>query len=356
MVSVRNSAGSTPVAPPVGRVVVTGGAGLVGGAVLRALAADPSVASVVSVDLREPDPRPAGVEHRSGDLLDLDLVALLEGADAVVHLAAVVDPILDDVLASRTNVEGTQRLLDAVATAGVRTVVRVSSAAVYGAWPTNPRPLTEDSPLRPVPGHGPAVQAAEVERRLVDWRSEHPEVRVTTFRAAPVVGRGAGHLWARTIVGPNRLRVRGADRPVQVVHPDDVASAVTLAVTGALDGVYNLAADGWMTAEACDALQSRARMPALPAELLDRLLARSWRSGFGTVPPEVVPYLEHPWIVATDRVVAAGWRPSVSNEEAILEALDAVPAPRLDRRAPIAAALLVGGLLAGLALRRRGRG
>jgi nucleoside-diphosphate-sugar epimerase len=143
---------------------------------------------------------------------------------------------------------------------------------------------------------------------------------------------------------------------VQVVHPDDVASAVMLAVTGALDGVYNLAAEGWMTAEACDALQGRARVPALPAELLERLLARAWRSGFGTVPPEVVPYLEHPWIVATDRVVAAGWRPSVSNEEAILEALDAVPAPRLDRRVPIAAAVVAGGLLAGFALRRRGRG
>ena len=356
MVSVRNRVGSAPVAPRVGRVVVTGGAGLVGSAVLRALADDPAVATVVSIDLREPDPRPAGVEHRSGDLLDLDLVALLEDVDAVVHLAAVVDPILDDALAARTNVEGTQRLLDAVAIAGVPTVVRVASTVVYGAWPTNPRPLTEDSPLRPVPGHGPAVQAAEVERRLVDWRANHPEVRVTTFRAAPVVGRGAGHLWARTLVGPNRLRVRGADRPVQVVHPDDVARAVVLAVTGALDGVYNLAAEGSMTAEACEALQGRARVPALPAELLDRVLARAWRSGLGTVPPEVVPYLEHPWIVATDRILAAGWRPRVSNEEAILEALDAAPAPRLDGRAVAVAAGLIGAVVGAVALRRSRRG
>lgn len=354
MVSVGNSSSGTSVAARARRVVVTGGAGFVGGAVLRVLAAAPEVSSVVSVDLREPDVCPAGVEHRTADLLDLDLVALLAGADTVVHLAAITDPILDDALATRTNVDATQRLLDAAAVAGVTTVVRVCPATVYGAWPTNPRPLTEDAPLRPVPGYGPAVQAAEVERRLVDWRTEHPDVRVVTFRTAPVVGRGAGHHWVRTLLGPNRLRVRGADRPVQVVHPDDVARAVLLAVTGALDGVHNLAAEGWLTADALDALVGRARVPALPGELLERALSRSWRHGLAAVPPEAVAYLEHPWVIATGRLEAAGWRARISNEEALLEALDA-PSPAGGRRVGylVAAAALAAGLLAVTGRRRR---
>ena len=57
-----------------------------------------------------------------------------------------------------------RRVLDAAAAAGRAHVVVLSSATVYGAWPTNPVPLTEDAPLRPNPGCAFAVQKAEIER------------------------------------------------------------------------------------------------------------------------------------------------------------------------------------------------
>lgn len=352
MVSVGNDQADGSVATATSTVAVTGASGLVGRAVLRALAATPTVGRIVAIDLREPDDRPASTEHRTGDILTADLEAWFAGVDAVVHLAGVVDPIIDESLAAQVNVVGTRRVLDAAAAAGVTRVVRVAPATVYGAWPTNPQPLTEDAPLRPVPGHTTAAHAAEIERLLIDWRADHPEVTVTTLRTAPVLGRGADHAWARVLLGPRRLRVRGAAHPVQVVHPDDLAQAVLLAVATDLPGAYNVAAEGALDADETAALLGRPDLPALPAELLTRVLTRTFASGASPVPPSVVPHLEHPWVVATDRIAARGWRARMTNEECIIEALDGRPA---GRPVPWSAVLAVAGAALGAFLLIRSR-
>ena len=144
-------------------VAVTGAAGLIAQRLLPRLAAD---WQVVGLDVREPGRRLRGVDVRLVDISRSDLVPVLAGADVLVHLASVVDPLPDEALMARVNVEGARRVLAAAAKVGVRKVVRVSGAAVYGAWATNPVPLTEDSPLRPNPGFSPAIQAAEAERLL----------------------------------------------------------------------------------------------------------------------------------------------------------------------------------------------
>src|SRR6478672_4912763 len=189
-------------------VAVTGIAGFLGQRLLLGLEAEADVARIVGLDVREPPRRSPHLELHRVDIAGHDLKPLLEGVDVVVHLAAVVDPIADEPLMTRVNVEGTRRVLDAAAAVGVRKIVRLSTTAVYGAWATNPLPLTEDAPLRPNPGFSPAVHAAEVERLLAEWQHEHPAVTITTLRAAPVLGAGANHLWARLLTTPTRVRVR----------------------------------------------------------------------------------------------------------------------------------------------------
>jgi UDP-glucose 4-epimerase len=337
-------------------IAVTGASGLVGQRLLPKLAQDERVTRLIGLDVRDPRRRVRNLDFHRVDIGGAELKPLLEAADVLVHLATVVDPIPDETLMARVNVEGTRRVLDAAAAVGVRKVVRVSSAAVYGAWANNPVPLTEDAALRPNPGFAPAVHAAEVERLLGEWREEHPAVTVTTLRSAPVLGAGAERLPSRLLLGRPPIRVRGATPPVQVVHVDDLVDALLLAIADDLPGTYNVAADGWLGADDARALLPRSLLPPMPAELLDRVLARLWASGLGDVPPTVVPYLVHPWVVANDRLRAAGWQPRHSNEDAMVEGLDSLPPPsraiRYAAGAVLAAAL---GTAVGVLIRRRVR-
>ncbi|MGH8984117.1 MAG: NAD-dependent epimerase/dehydratase family protein [Acidimicrobiia bacterium] len=336
-------------------VAITGASGLVGQRLLPRLA-DEVGGRLVGLDVREPRRRVRGLEFHRIDIAGAELKPLLEGVDVLVHLAGVVDPILDEGLMARVNVDGTRRVLDAAAAVGVQKVVRVSPSSVYGAWPNNAVPLTEDAPLRPNPGFSPAVQAAEVERLLAEWANQYPGITVTTLRAAPVLGPGAERLPSRLLLGRPPLRVRGATPPMQALHVDDLVSALLLAVSKDLPGVLNAASDGWLSQDDLRSLLPRTMVPALPAELLERVLRRLWSSGVGDVPPTVVPYLLHPWVIANDRLEAAGWRPRHTNEEAILEGLDSLPPrPSPVRYAALAGAAVVFGGLAGALLRRRRR-
>jgi nucleoside-diphosphate-sugar epimerase len=334
-------------------IAVTGASGLVGQRLLPRLADHPDVTRVVALDVREPEWRGRALEFHRVDIAGTDLKPILEGVDTVVHLAGVVDPILDEALMARVNVEGTRRVLAAAGAVGVTRVVRISSSTVYGAWAGNAVPLTEDAPLRPNPHFSPAVQGAEVERLLAEWREDHPGVTVTTLRSAPVVGPGAERLPARIILGRPPLRVRNAEPPVQVVHVDDLATALVLVATRDLPGAFNVAADGWLAADDARALLPRTSVPAVPAEVLARALRRSWALGVGDIPPGVVPYLVHPWVVANDRLKQAGWTPTRTNEAAILEALAALPRRGPGRARTIGIVVAAMAVFAIVRVRRR---
>jgi nucleoside-diphosphate-sugar epimerase len=307
-------------------VAITGVSGLVGQHVLPLLDAAPEIDRIVGLDAREPARRARRFEFHRCDIASAELKPLLDGVDIVVHLASLSDSIPDEALMTRLNVEATRRLLDAAATAGVGRIVRVSTAAVYGAWPDNPIPLTEDAPLRPNAGFVPAVHAAEVERMLTEWRDEHPGSVVTVLRLAPVMGAvlEPRHLPARLVAGRPPLRIRGAAPPVQVVHVDDAAAAVALAVRQELPGAYNVACDSWVSPEDALALLPRRLVPQLPARLVSTALRLAWALGIGDVPASVLPYVVNPWVVANDRLRAAGWEPEHTNEDTLLETSDAV--------------------------------
>lgn len=327
-------------------IAVTGASGVVGQRLLPALAANPSITHLVGLDVRPPRRRVRDLEFHLVDIARSELKPLLEDIDVLIHLATVVDPIPDEELMASVNVEGTRRVLDAAADVGVRKVVRVSSAAVYGAWANNPVPLTEGAPLRPNPGFSPAVLAAEVERLLADWRDDHPGVVVTTLRSAPVLGVGAERLPARLLLGRPPLRIRGAAPPVQAVHVDDLVAALALLVLEDHPGTFNVASDGWLDPDALRALVVPPFVPALPRDVAERALRLTWQLGIGDVPPGVVPYLEHPWVIANDQLRALGWAPRHGNEEAIVDGLSSL-GPRTSGRVAVA---LAAGALTGAAI------
>ncbi|MCU1426881.1 MAG: nucleoside-diphosphate-sugar epimerase [Actinomycetia bacterium] len=299
------------------KVAVTGASGLLGQRLLPLLDGA-GYDRIVGLDVRDPARRARHLEFHRVDIGGTDLRPLLDGVDTVVHLAAIVGAIPDAALMARVNVDGLRHVLDAASAVGVRKVVRASSAAVYGAWPNNPVPLSEDAPLRPNPGFTPAAHDAECERMLAEWAAPNDSRVVTRLRIAPVVGPGATTVFASVTVGHPPVVVRAAAPPVQVVHLDDAASALALAVREELPGAYNVASDGWLSHEDAVALVGRRQLPGVPYEVAQRMLAILWATGLGDAPPEVLPYLVHPWVVANDRIKRAGWEPRHTNEEAIM--------------------------------------
>lgn len=204
-----------------------------------------------------------------------------------------------------------------------RHIVLVSSALVYGAWDNNPVPLTEEAVLRPDVEFAFARQLAAVEQLADAWRRAAPGRTVTVLR--PVVAMAADGTTglASAIAAGMGQRLGEDDPPAQFLHLDDLASAVTLAVDRSLDGVYNVAPDGFIPAESVRALSGatpRLRLPDRLAELLNSL---RWRFQRGPIPPGLGSYTRSPWLVANDRLKAAGWRPTVTNEEAYVEGTEA---------------------------------
>src|SRR4051812_12349041 len=281
--------------------------------------------------------------------IDRVVVGEVDGAETVVHVAGADDDewLYDPDARAAETVRRTRETLAAAADPRVRSLVHVSSATVYGAWADNPVPLPEDSPLRPNPGFSYARAQAEAERLVAEWGEDHPEVAVSVLRPAIVMG-GEGRSWmSRVVGGVGTPKSADAARPVQFVHADDVASAVALAVTDDLRGVYNVAPDGWVADETARALAGGVARVSLPGWLARPLSRLGWILRRRGTPADTDPWVTHPWVVANDRLRQAGWAPSHTNEEAFVvsepESAVATAVGRHRQEIPIA---IAGGIIA----------
>ena len=328
-------------------MAVAGACSPLGRRVCRRLVDHCRVGSVVGFDLR-PDPGIAGLEYVSGDVGDLDLETLLAGVDVLVHLVSALEPWPDEAPAGTSDSEVTRRLLEAAGSAGVSRLVLMSTAMVYGAWPDNPVPLTEASLLRPIPEFGFAVNKAEQERFASQWAEEHPAVDIVTLR--PTASLAEEHVgWVVRSLRSAANFTGESEVPVQFLHLDDLAAAVELCVVGDLTGVFNVAPQGWISSGTALDLMGRTPRVNMPEQLLRRLTAWWWKYRLAPTSPGVLRYARFPWVVASDRLRAAGWTPQFTSEQAFISGHKSPPWGMLDsrRRQQIA---LGGAALGGLGL------
>ena len=116
------------------RIAVVGATGNAGTAVLRELAARDDVESILGIARRLPNRAMEPYRHADWQQVDIqfeharaDLEKALNGYDAVIHLAWLIQPNTERDLLRRTNVAGTRHVLEAAAAAGVRHIVVASS-------------------------------------------------------------------------------------------------------------------------------------------------------------------------------------------------------------------------------------
>jgi UDP-glucose 4-epimerase len=244
-------------------VAVTGPTGDIGRSTIRALEREPEIGRIVGMARRPFDPARHGwkrTEYVRGDILDRRSVEqLVEGADVVVHLAFVIFGNHEET--RRTNLEGSRIVFEAAVAAGAKRLVYTSSVAAYGFHSDNPQPLTEKVEPRGSEGFYYSAQKAELEGALWDAVAGS-STDAFVFRPCIVAGEDAPTLIEQIAsTGPQGLLRRIADSvpvvrfvlpdpgiPFQLVHHDDVASAISAAVLGRGEpGVYNLAAPGTIT-------------------------------------------------------------------------------------------------------------
>jgi UDP-glucose 4-epimerase len=319
-------------------VAVTGPTGEIGISAVDALEGEPAVTRIVGMARRPFDPAARGwtkTEYRQGDILDRSAVdALVTDADVVVHLAYLIMGSRDE--SRRINLEGTRNVFEAtVAAPRPGRLVYTSSVAAYGYHSDNPIPLTEDLPTRGSKEHYYSEQKAECEALLREV-TNGSGLEVYVLRPCIVAGPRATALadsmpW-RQISERLPAALRGTAGLIQgmlplmpdpgvamqLVHHDDVATAIALAAVGAGEpGAYNLAADGEVSLrEVANATGTRAiRVPRASAAAASAVVARlpmlpaaaEWiHVGRGSV------------VMDTSRAKdVLGWRPQYTSRETL---------------------------------------
>jgi UDP-glucose 4-epimerase len=205
------------------KIVVTGGAGFIGANLCRRLVVDPAIDEVRVVDDLSTGARGnlascPDVHLEVGSILDTDrLEATIDGADAVVHLAAVPSvprSVKDPVTSHEANATGTVRVLEAARRAGNIHTVVASSSSVYGANPALPK----HEELRTTPLSPYAVSKLATEAYALAYAHCYG-LPVLAFRFFNVFGplQPAGHAYAAVI--PTFVDAALAGQPLPV-HGD----------------------------------------------------------------------------------------------------------------------------------------
>src|SRR5215216_5516943 len=274
------------------RIVVTGASGNVGTSVLPALARDPAVEEIVGVVRRPPgwsNPRTRWVQ---ADVVSSPLEEVFDGADVVIHLAWLIQPSRDAAALRAVNVDGSRRVFEAAARAGVGALVHASSVGVYSPGPKDRR-VDESWPRDGIPTSFYSRHKAEAERLLDAFEDA---LRVVRLRPALIFKREAAAEIRRLFVGPllPSPLVHARLVPIlplpgrmvlQAVHSLDVGEAYRLAATSPdARGAYNIAADPVLDPNELGRLLG-ARPVALPQGVLRAGAGLTWRARLQPSPP-----------------------------------------------------------------------
>ncbi len=316
------------------KVVVTGATGNVGTSLLQSLAEEPGVDSVLGVARRLPGLQVPKTEWAVADVATAELAPLFRGADAVVHLAWLIQPSRDLHALRQVNVTGSERVFRAVGESGVSTLVYASSVGAYSPGPKD-RAVDEQWPTDGIPTSFYSRHKAEVERRLDRFQAEYPDVRVVRLRPGLIFKREAASGVRRLFLGPfvPTSLVTPPLIPVvpeaeglrfQAVHSLDVGEAYRLALTRDAHGPFNIAAEPILgPAELAELLKAR-RVRVSPAALRAAALV-SWRLHLQPSPPGWVDLAFNAPVLDSGRARRElGWEPRFGADQALLDLLGGI--------------------------------
>jgi UDP-glucose 4-epimerase len=311
------------------KVVVTGATGNVGTSVVRALSGDASVTEIVAVARRAPGQALGRSEFVRADVTSSDLVPIFRGAQAVIHLAWLIQPGRDEAVTRRVNLDGSRRVFDAVVAAGVPALVYASSVGAYSPGPKD-RLVDESWPTDGIVSSFYSRHKSTVERDLDRLEAKNPELRVVRLRPGLVFQRAAATEIRRLFAGPflPSPLLRAGLVPIspdvlglrfQAVHADDVGDAYRRAAVADVSGPFNIAAEPVVGSDELAGML-RARKVAISPRVLRAAASASYRLRLQPSEPGWLDMALGVPLMSTERARRElGWRPTRTALEAIQE-------------------------------------
>ena len=322
------------------RIVIVGATGNIGTAVLRRVRDSEAVTEVVGVARRRPDEHSEPYRHVEWNLVDVsvpgavpELTSIFDGADAVLHLAWLLQPNHREREMWATNVDGLRRVLGAATTARVPHVVVVSSVGAYSRGPKHSR-VGEDWPTGGVHTSHYSRHKAVTERLLDAFEAANPAVVVTRVRPGLVFQRDAASEMARLFVGPllpvgwiGRVRLPVLPVPAQVisqaVHADDLADAIVRVIERRTGGAFNVAGEPVLDPAALAEVLGAPRVVPVRLAVVRALMWCSWKLRLQRSDPGWLDIAANVPVMSTERArEVLEWAPRRSSTAALREVLD----------------------------------
>jgi len=289
------------------KALVTGGAGFVGTALVSHLRACGDTVDVTDRSVGGPD-----ITDRDGVFRTVESMA----GDVLFHLAGqshVPTSWQDPITTMRTNVEGTQNILDAAFAAGVARVLVVTSAEVYGAVAEADLPITEERPLRPLSPYAASKVGADAVALQSFLGRDQDVIRVRAFnhigpgqRTGFVVAGMAERIVSAVLSGEPRIRVGNLAPRRDFTDVRDVVSAYRhIASSGTPGAAYNV----------CSGIDRSIR------EVADELLSAAGVDLELTPDPALQRGVDVPIVRGDNRKVVqdTGWSPQIPFETSIAD-------------------------------------
>jgi UDP-glucose 4-epimerase len=309
-----------PEFPLPGAVVITGIAGNLGKALAKLLHTE---TRLVGLDRRPFREKPKDVEHHQLDVRKkkVEDVFRRRRIEALIHLGIMHDPRLPPSEAHGFNVVGTQKMLEVCVRQGVKKVVVLSSANVYGPLPGNPSFLPEETPLMASARFPEVGDLIEVDMYAQSFMWQHPDIQTVILRPVNIVGPTVRNAPSNFLRLERPVTVLGFDPMVQLIHEEDVCRALRLALRPGVRGVYNVVGPGEAPLSAV--LRELGRRPVpIPHFLVRALVKQLFEARLSSFPPGEVDHIQYLCAVDGSRAVRdLGWAPRFSLRETIRSVL-----------------------------------
>ena len=341
-----------------GRVVlVTGVSRDLGRRFARTVANDPAVDRVIGVDVVPPRGDIGNVSFVRADIRNpvIAKVIVKEDVDTLVHMSVIATPGSTGgrVPMKELNVIGTMQLLAACQKAPqLQHLVVKSSTTMYGASNRDPAMFTEDMDARRLPTSGYAKDVHEIEGYVRGFARRRPDVRLTTLRAANVLGPHVISPMAAYFRLPVIPTVFGFDPRLQFLHEKDLLAVLHHAVRNDVAGTFNVAGDGVLMLSQAIRRLGRQGLP-MPRFAVGRAGALVRQAKLADFSPEQLSLLTYGRGVDTTRMrEVLGFEPSYTTAETFADYAASVPNGRHTSQKVLAG--IAGSLPSGTTTDERG--